>query len=71
MQIVIYIVLRCYTIILSGWCLVPFVFLSFSKWWQIYKAVHFFGWIVFGLGLFVIAPLARALLPPTAVKKDK
>ena len=71
MKIVLYIIIKCYTVILSGWSLIPFVFLSFSKWWHVYKMAYFSGWIVFAFGLFVLTPLARALLPPTAVKKDK
>lgn len=31
---------------MAGYCLVPFVYLSFYKWWAIYKKFYFIGHIV-------------------------
>lgn len=31
---------------MAGYCLVPFVYLSFYKWWPIYKKFYFIGHIV-------------------------
>lgn len=45
-QVIIWIILKMYTFVIAGYCLIPFVFLSFYKWWAIYKKLYFFGFIV-------------------------
>lgn len=45
-QVIIWLILKLYTFVIAGYCLVPFVFLSFYKWWAIYKKLYFFGFIV-------------------------
>lgn len=63
MNLITYIILRCYTFVFAGWCLIPFVFLSFPKWWLIYKTVYFSGFILFVPGTFVYKPLLKMILP--------
>uniref|UniRef100_A0A2M3Z7U2 Lysophospholipid acyltransferase 5 n=1 Tax=Anopheles braziliensis TaxID=58242 RepID=A0A2M3Z7U2_9DIPT len=62
----VFVALKFYTIVWAGWCLVPFVFLSFHKWWHIYTTVRFTGFILFGFGNVLLAPLLRAILPRSA-----
>ncbi|KAL7023429.1 hypothetical protein ACKWTF_012608 [Chironomus riparius] len=45
-QVIIWLILKLYTFVIAGYCLIPFVFLSFYKWWAIYKKLYFFGFIV-------------------------
>ncbi|KAG5670521.1 hypothetical protein PVAND_000779 [Polypedilum vanderplanki] len=46
MPIVVWLILKTYTFVIAGYCLIPFVYLSFYKWWPIYKKFYFFGHIV-------------------------
>lgn len=65
----IYAALKFYTLVGMGWCLVPFVFLSASKWWTIYATVGFYGFI-----LYVPFPIYKAalkqLLPANTKRAD-
>ncbi|XP_063700301.1 lysophospholipid acyltransferase 5 [Culicoides brevitarsis] len=58
-----------YCVGFSGWNLVPFVFLSFGKWWHIYKTVYFYGFIVIPLA-FAAGPIFKVILPPTRPRSD-
>uniref|UniRef100_T1E224 Lysophospholipid acyltransferase 5 n=1 Tax=Psorophora albipes TaxID=869069 RepID=T1E224_9DIPT len=60
----VFVLLKFYTIVFAGWCLVPFVFLSFSKWWHVYKVCYFSGSFLFLVGNVAFKPLLRAILPP-------
>ncbi|CRL05936.1 CLUMA_CG018931, isoform A [Clunio marinus] len=42
----IFIVCKLYTFIIAGYCLIPFAYLGFYKWWNIYKKFYFIGHIV-------------------------
>lgn len=55
---------NCYVVAFGGWNLVPFVFLSFGKWWQIYRTISFYGFIVIPTA-FLAGPILKVLLPPT------
>lgn len=55
---------NCYVVAFGGWNLVPFVFLSFGKWWQVYKTLNYFGFIVFPMA-FLAGPVLKVLLPPS------
>lgn len=46
MQIVVFMILKFYTFFIAGYCLIPFVYLSFYKWWPIYKKFYFIGHII-------------------------
>uniref|UniRef100_A0A1I8NPP7 Lysophospholipid acyltransferase 5 n=1 Tax=Stomoxys calcitrans TaxID=35570 RepID=A0A1I8NPP7_STOCA len=39
------IALKSYNIIYMGWCLTPFIFLSFDRWLEVFRAVNYFGFI--------------------------
>ncbi|KAK7867424.1 hypothetical protein R5R35_003848 [Gryllus longicercus] len=45
----VWVILKLYTLVFMGYCLVPFALLSFAKWWQVYKSVYFIGHLFFGL----------------------
>uniref|UniRef100_A0A182IL59 Lysophospholipid acyltransferase 5 n=1 Tax=Anopheles atroparvus TaxID=41427 RepID=A0A182IL59_ANOAO len=72
LRALVFIGLKFYTIVWAGWCLVPFVFLSFHKWWSIYTTVRFTGFILFFGGNAFLPALLRAVLPksssPSAAK---
>nr|CAD7263602.1 unnamed protein product [Timema shepardi] len=38
-QIITWIILKLYTFVFMGWCLIPFALLSFPRWWQIQRGV--------------------------------
>ncbi|XP_005180676.1 lysophospholipid acyltransferase 5 [Musca domestica] len=40
-----FIALKSYNLIYMGWCLTPFIFLSFDRWLEVFKAVNYFGFI--------------------------
>lgn len=63
-KLAVFVVLKFYTIAFAGWCLVPFVFLSFSKWWHIYTVVRFSGFFLFLLGNVAFKPILKAIFPP-------
>ncbi|XP_052894137.1 lysophospholipid acyltransferase 5 [Anopheles moucheti] len=69
LRALVFVGLKYYTIVWAGWCLVPFVFLSFHKWWHIYTVVRFSGFILFIGGNIFLAPLLRAVLPRSATAK--
>lgn len=50
------IIVKLYTWYVAGYCLIPFVYLGFTKWWQVYKTLFFFGHII-------IFPLSVLWLP--------
>uniref|UniRef100_A0A182MYH5 Lysophospholipid acyltransferase 5 n=1 Tax=Anopheles dirus TaxID=7168 RepID=A0A182MYH5_9DIPT len=66
LRALVFVGLKFYTIVWAGWCLVPFVFLSFHKWWHIYTVVRFSGFILFIGGNIFLAPLLRAVLPKSS-----
>lgn len=45
-QIAVFIICKAYTFTMAGYCLIPFVYLSFHKWFAIYKKFYFIGHIV-------------------------
>lgn len=45
-QLIVFLILKTYTFVIAGYCLIPFVYLSFHKWWAIYKKFYFIGHIV-------------------------
>lgn len=67
-SVVVYGALKFYTLVGMGWCLVPFVFLSASKWWGVYHTVGYYGFL-----LYVPFPLykmaLKKILPPNAAVK--
>lgn len=45
-QVVIFILRQIYTLVGMGWCLVPFVFLSYDKWFSVYKTFNYIGFVL-------------------------
>ncbi|KAJ1528521.1 hypothetical protein ONE63_006928 [Megalurothrips usitatus] len=60
----IWVILKLYTFVFMGFCLVPFVLLSFNRYWAVYKGIYFSGYILF-LGWHLYAPLVRKALRPS------
>jgi hypothetical protein len=56
-----WLVLKLYTFVFMGYCLVPFVLLSFSRWNHVYASVYYFGHFMFFLWPFY-APFVKKLL---------
>ncbi|XP_044762922.1 lysophospholipid acyltransferase 5 [Coccinella septempunctata] len=61
-DIVVKFLLRIYTFVFMGFCLVPFALLTFEKYWIVMKSINYSGVILFGLYPFVFGPLLRAAL---------
>lgn len=66
----VFVLLKFYTIVFAGWCLIPFVFLSFAKWWHIYSVARFSGLILFVFGNIALKPILLAVLPPNKPSAD-
>jgi len=45
MKVVVFLILKFYALAFAGYCLVPFAYLSFYKWWAIYRKFYFWGFI--------------------------
>ncbi|XP_026272325.1 lysophospholipid acyltransferase 5 [Frankliniella occidentalis] len=64
---IVWVILKLYTFIFMGYCLVPFVLLSFNRYWAVYKSVYFSGYLLF-LGWHLYAPLVRKALKPSRAR---
>jgi lysophospholipid acyltransferase 5 len=56
-----WLVLKLYTLVFMGYCLVPFVLLSYSRWNHVYASVYYFGHFIFFLWP-LYAPFVKKLL---------
>ncbi|PNF39053.1 Lysophospholipid acyltransferase 5 [Cryptotermes secundus] len=56
-----WLLLKLYTFVFMGYCLVPFVLLSYSRWNHVYASVYYFGHFVF-FPWPVYSPFVRKLL---------
>ncbi|CAG9781790.1 unnamed protein product [Diatraea saccharalis] len=57
-----YVLLKLYTIVFMGWSLVPFDVKVFSKWWTVYSALYFSGFLLFLPWAIVYKPLLLNLV---------
>ncbi|CAL1290863.1 unnamed protein product [Larinioides sclopetarius] len=62
--------MKVYMDVIMGWCLVPFVFLSWSRYMQVYSSVYFIGYIIY-FGWPLLSPILRALIPKAKVEKSE
>jgi hypothetical protein len=46
MKAAVFAICKLYTWFIAGYCLIPFVYLGFGKWWAIYKKLYLLGHIV-------------------------
>lgn len=67
--IALHILLRVYTFVFMGWCLLPFVLLTYDRYLKAYAAVYYMGVIIFVPWPFLYGPLLRMLIGQR-VKKD-
>lgn len=56
-RIGIFVICKSYAFIVAGYCLIPFAYLRFYKWFAIYKEFYFIGHIVILPMMFVWRPL--------------
>ncbi|XP_028131900.1 lysophospholipid acyltransferase 5 [Diabrotica virgifera virgifera] len=71
LQLPLQIILRIYTFVFMGWCLLPFAFLKFSKYWHAMANVSYVGIILFVLWPFVYSPLIRIVLKKMRTKRTE
>ncbi|XP_039287249.1 lysophospholipid acyltransferase 5 [Nilaparvata lugens] len=55
--------LKVYTLVFMGYCMAPFVLLSYHKWWQVHKSFYFMGHILW-MPWYLYRPIVKKLLPP-------
>ncbi|XP_054721085.1 lysophospholipid acyltransferase 5-like [Uloborus diversus] len=60
--------LKIYVDIFMGYCLVPFVLLSYDRYMQVYGSVYFIGHIIY-MGWPVVSPIIKLFIPK--IKEDK
>lgn len=61
-NVIVYVLLRLYTFVFMGWCLVPFALLTFERYWKAYGALNYIGVVFFGFYPFLYGPILRLLL---------
>ncbi|XP_045468729.1 lysophospholipid acyltransferase 5 isoform X2 [Harmonia axyridis] len=61
-DIVVSFILRIYSFIFMGFCLIPFVFLTFEKYWVVLGHINYSGLIMFGLYPVIWGPILRAIV---------
>lgn len=65
---ILFTILKVYTVVFMGWCMVPFNLKTFGKWWRVYGSLFYSGFIFFFPWVFVYKPIItvslRALKPP-------
>lgn len=69
-QILIFIVLKLYTVLGMGFCFAPLVLLSFSKYWALHRSLWFFGYILW-LPWPIYKPLLIKLLGSKKPERKK
>lgn len=57
-----FVALKAYNLIYMGWCLTPFIFLSFDRWIEVFKAVNYFGFIYVAVW-FIIYKIYKSRKP--------
>ncbi|CAL1281965.1 unnamed protein product [Larinioides sclopetarius] len=61
------ILIKVYLNVILGYVFLPFMFLTWSRYMQVYRSVYFYGHIVFGW--ILVSPFLRALIPKAKVQK--
>ncbi|XP_057668439.1 lysophospholipid acyltransferase 5 [Diorhabda carinulata] len=61
-QIPLYIILRIYTFVFMGFCLLPFAFLNFKRYFKTYSNTNYVGIIVFVMWPLIYSPLIKFAL---------
>lgn len=56
-RVAIFVICKLYAFIIAGYCLIPFAYLGFYKWWGIYRKFYYIGHIVILPMSFVWKPL--------------
>ncbi|KAF6207636.1 hypothetical protein GE061_016083 [Apolygus lucorum] len=64
-----WLVLKIYTLIFMGPCILPLAVLKFDKWWMVYSRTWFFSQIIWG-GWILYKPLVKKLLPPRRDRRE-
>jgi lysophospholipid acyltransferase 5 len=61
--LVVNLLLRIYTFVLMGWCLMPFALLKFDRYWAGFSAANHVGSILFLVWPIVYSPIVKTLFP--------
>ncbi|GJQ83403.1 nes [Trypoxylus dichotomus] len=61
-SLMIHILLRIYTFVFMGWCLLPFVLLTFDRYWRAYGAVNYMGMILYLPWPILYGPVLKKLI---------
>lgn len=64
-----WVVLKAYTFIFMGPCILPLAVLKFDKWWLVYCRTYFYSQL-FWAGWLLYKPLVRAMFPPKRQHRD-
>ena len=54
---------RVYTLVVFGYCLVPFLLLNYIKWWDVLQELYFFGHVIY-IPAVILAPILLQFLKP-------
>lgn len=69
-ECILWVILKLYTVVGMGWCLLPFVFLSVGKWWYMYKTVWFFGFVLW-IPFPIYTKILKIIFPPTKKTQEQ
>lgn len=61
-SLLIHILLRVYTFVFMGWCLIPFVLLTYDKYWRAFGAVNYVGMFLYVPWPILYGPLLKKFI---------
>lgn len=53
-----------------GWCLTPFIFLSYDRWLEVFRAVNYFGFVYLAIW-FVIYKVYKAMGSKSRAREER
>ncbi|XP_023018791.2 lysophosphatidylcholine acyltransferase 3 protein nessy [Leptinotarsa decemlineata] len=70
LQLPLQIILRIYTFVFMGWCLLPFALLHFHSYMKAFANVDYIGAVLFLLWPIVYAPILRLIFKKTKIRSE-
>lgn len=61
MKVILNLLLRLYTVVFMGFCLIPFVMFKFEKYWYVFGSVNYSGLLLWGAYPLIWRPLLRVI----------
>lgn len=58
---------RIYTLVVFGYCLIPFLLLTYVKWWDVLKQLYFFGHVIY-IPAVILTPILLQQFKPRVKK---